>query len=282
MEVIEDKETLREQLQEWRHDGEHIALVPTMGNLHDGHLSLIEIAREHAERVVVSVFTNPTRLSEGEQPEDYSRTLEVDKRKVKRAKGDLMFVPSVETIYPFGTQAAASVTLPVLTAEFCGEARPGHFDGVTSVVSRLFALIQPDIAVFGEKDYQQLAIIKRLVADMSMPIEVIGGPTLREEDGLAMSSRNQNLDEGQRAIAPRLYEVLTEVANILENGSEDYEWLENDASEKLAQAGFDPEYVSIRRAESLDAPDRDTDELVVLGAAKLGSERLIDNVLVHV
>ena len=282
MDVISDKEALREQLQEWRHDNEHIALVPTRGNLHDGHLSLIEIARQHAERVVVSVFPNPAPSGDGENDDAYPGSLEVDKRKVRRAKGDLLFVPSLETMYPFGIEAAATVRLPVLTEELCGEERPGHFDRVTSEVARLFGQVQPDVAVFGEKDYQQLAIIKRLVADMSLPIEIIAGPTRREEDGLAMSSKIQLLDESQRAIAPRLYAVLMEVAGVLESGSEDYAWLEENAMQSLNDAGFEAQYVSIRRAETLDAPDRDTDELVVLGAAKLGSARLIDNVLVHV
>jgi pantoate--beta-alanine ligase len=282
LDVITDKESLREQLQDWRQAGEHIALVPTMGNLHDGHLSLIEIARENAERVVVTVFVNPTQFGKDEDFEGYPRTLELDKRKVKRAKGDLLFVPDLETMYPFGIDSAASVTLPVLTAELCGEVRPGHFDGVTSVVTRLFGLVQPDVAVFGEKDYQQLAIIKRLVADMSLPVEVISGPTRREEDGLAMSSRNQYLDERERAIAPLLYKTLRDTAKALENGNRDYEALERAAIDALSEAGFAPEYVSIRRAESLEMPDRDTDELVVLGAAKLRRARLIDNVLVHV
>ena len=282
MDVISDKEVLRERLQDWRQAGEHIALVPTMGNLHDGHLSLIEIARQNAERVVVSVFVNPTQFSEDEDFEDYPRTLELDKRKVRRAKADLLFIPDVETMYPFGTDTAASVTLPVLTAELCGEARPGHFDGVTSVVTRLFGLVQPDVAVFGEKDYQQLAIIKRLVADMNLPVKVISGPTRREDDGLAMSSRNQYLGDNERAVAPRLFEVLQETAAALESGARDYGELERNAVQALLEAGFEPEYISIRRAESLLMPDRDSDELVVLGAARLGDARLIDNVLVNV
>lgn len=282
MEVITDKDGLRDRLQDWRHDGDHIAIVPTMGNLHDGHLSLIEIAREHAERVVVTLFVNPTQFGDGEDFEGYPRTLEVDKRKVKRAKADLLFVPDIETMYPFGTDSAVSVTLPVLTSELCGEARPGHFDGVTSVVTRLLGLIQPDIAVFGEKDYQQLAIIKRLVADMSLPVRIIAGPTRREEDGLAMSSRNQYLDAGERAVAPLLYKTLRDIAKALEDGAHDYAELEQNAMHSLAETGFQPEYISIRRAETLEVPDRDTDELVVLGAARLGSARLIDNVLVHV
>lgn len=282
MDVITDKEELREQLNDWRQTGDHIALVPTMGNLHDGHLALIEIARQNAERVVVSVFVNPTQFAADEDFDAYPRTLEVDKRKVKRAKGDILFAPDVDTMYPFGLDTAASVTLPVLTSDLCGEVRPGHFDGVTGVVSRLFSLVQPDVAVFGQKDYQQLAIIKRLVTDMSLPVEVVSAPTYREDDGLAMSSRNQYLTDEERKIAPKLYQTLVGVADALETGSENYAELEDSARSKLTGYGFDPEYVSIRRAESLDMPDRDTDELVVLAAARLGKARLIDNVLVHV
>jgi pantoate--beta-alanine ligase len=282
LDVIADKESLRELLSDWRQGGDHIALVPTMGNLHDGHLALVDIARQNAERVVVSIFVNPTQFAEGEDFENYPRTLEVDKRKLRRAKADVLFVPEVETMYPFGTDTAASIRLPVLTDELCGQSRPGHFDGVTSVVSRLFSLVQPDVAVFGQKDYQQLAVIRRFVEDMSLPVEIISAPTVREEDGLAMSSRNQYLSEDERQVAPRLYATLEEVADSLESGNEDYAGLEQAAMDSLRSYGFDPEYVSIRRAESLDAPDRDTDELVVLAAARLGKARLIDNVLVHV
>jgi len=282
LEAIDDKDELRELLSDWRQAGEHVALVPTMGNLHDGHLTLVDIARQNAERVVVSIFVNPTQFGAQEDYESYPRTLELDKRKLNRAKADLVFIPTVETLYPFGTDTATSVTVPVLTDELCGEVRPGHFDGVTSVVSRLFGLVQPDVAVFGQKDYQQLVVIKRLVADMSLPIEIVSAPTHREEDGLATSSRNQYLTEDERRIAPKLFATLEGVAHALESGSESYADLEAEARNTLQTAGFVPEYVSIRRAETLDAPDRDTDELVVLAAARLGSARLIDNVMVHV
>lgn len=280
--VVTDKDALREQLNDWRQSGDHIALVPTMGNLHDGHLELVELARQHAERVVVSVFVNPTQFAEGEDFDDYPRTLELDKRRLKRATADLLFAPDVDVMYPFGIDTAASVTVPVLTNEFCGESRPGHFDGVTTVVARLFSLVQPDVAVFGQKDYQQLLIIKRLVEDMSLPLEVIRAPTHREKDGLAMSSRNQYLTEEERGVAPSLYATLQEVAKSLESGVDSYAALERQALEKLTGKGFVPEYFSIRRAENLEIPDRLTDELVVLAAVKLGKARLIDNVLVHV
>ncbi len=282
MDIISDKVELREQLADWRQSGEHIALVPTMGSLHDGHLALVEAAREHAERVVATVFVNPTQFGDGEDFEEYPRSLELDKRKLKRAKADLLFAPDTETVYPFGAESGTRVSVPVLADELCGEARPGHFDGVTSVVTRLFNIVSPDAAVFGQKDYQQLMIIRRMVTDLSLPIEIIAAPTVREEDGLAMSSRNQYLDDAERAKAPALYAVLQDVSHALETGSEDYAALEEQAMQSLSQAGFEPEYVSIRRAESLETPDRDTDELVVLAAANLGGARLIDNVLVHV
>lgn len=282
MEFLTEKDELREQLADWRQAGEEIALVPTMGNLHDGHLALVDTARKSAERVVVSVFVNPTQFGEGEDFDAYPRTLELDKRKLKRAAADILFAPSVETMYPFGTDTAASVTLPVLTNVLCGEIRPGHFNGVTSVVSRLFSLIQPDIAVFGQKDYQQLVIVQRLVEDLSLPIEIIAAPTTREDDGLAMSSRNQYLTSAERALAPKLYEILSETAQALQDGQDDYATLESVAVQQLKDYGFKPDYVSIRRAESLEIPDRDTDELVVLAAARLGEARLVDNVLVHV
>lgn len=282
MKVVKDVRELREQLHEWREAGDHLALVPTMGNLHQGHLGLLKLAREDAERVVVSIFVNPTQFGEGEDYESYPRTLERDKRRLKRAGVDLLFVPDVETMYPFGTDGATSVTVPVLSEELCGEARPGHFEGVTSVVSRLFSLVQPDVAVFGQKDFQQQLIIRRLVTDLHLPIRIVSGPTQRHDDGLAMSSRNSYLTAEERAIAPRLYAVLTETGKALQAGKEDFAQLEREAFDALSEAGFEPEYVSIRRAENLGVPDQDTDELVVLAAAWLGKARLIDNVIVGV
>lgn len=282
MEIIEDRETLREVLKAWRRAGDHIALVPTMGNLHEGHLSLLSLAREHAERLVVTIFVNPTQFGVGEDFEKYPRTLERDKRYLKRANTDILFVPSVEAIYPFGTDVATSVTVPVLTEEFCGLNRPGHFDGVTSVVSRLFSIVQPDVAVFGEKDYQQQLVIRRMVDDMHLPIEVLTGPTKREEDGLALSSRNQYLTEDERKVAPQLHGALQDIAGALQAGNDDYDALEQSAIKKLEEQGFAPEYISIRRAENLGLPDRETDRLVVLAAAKLGKARLIDNIVVEI
>ena len=282
MQIAESSASLREQLEDWRRSGEHIALVPTMGNLHDGHLSLVEIARQRAERVVVSIFVNPTQFGDGEDFANYPKTLERDKRRLKLANVDLLFVPIIETMYPFGIDNATSVTVPVLTDELCGSFRPGHFDGVTSVVSRLFSLVQPDVAVFGEKDFQQLMVIRRLVTDLSLPVEIVAGPTQREEDELALSSRNQYLTDEERAIAPRLYAILKDIAEGLQSGKRNYLEMEQQAMGDLAGLGFKPDYVSIRRAENLGEPDRDTDELVVLAAAHLGKSRLIDNVVVHI
>lgn len=282
MDLISDRDELRGQLKEWRRADEHIALVPTMGNLHEGHLSLLSLARQHADRVVVTIFVNPTQFGEGEDFDDYPRTLERDKRHLKRANIDLLFVPAVETIYPFGADTATSVTVPVLTEEFCGLQRPGHFDGVTSVVTRLFSIVQPDVAVFGQKDYQQQLVIRRMVADMHLPIEIINGPTRREDDGLAMSSRNQYLSDEERKIAPQLFRQLEGIGKALQAGNDDYKTLEKNASDELEKLGFEPEYISVRRAENLSAPDRDTDQLVVLAAAQLGKTRLIDNILVDI
>jgi len=282
VEVVKTAEALREHLNDWRNAGEHIALVATMGNLHDGHLSLVRTAREHAERVVVSVFVNPSQFGEGEDFTEYPSTLERDKRRLTRVKADILFVPEIDTMYPFGVDNATSVTVPALTDEFCGEFRPGHFDGVTTVVSRLFGIVQPDVAIFGQKDYQQQLLIRRMVKDLSLPIEIISGETQREPDGLAMSSRNQYLSDEERALAPELNGLLQEMGRGLETGQRNFEELESQAMQKLEALGFKPEYVSIRRAENLDMPHRDCDELVVLASAFLGKARLIDNIVVHI
>ena len=282
MQEVSTTEALREQLADWRQAGDHIAFVPTMGSLHEGHLSLVKIAREHAERVVVSVFVDPRQFADGEDFGEYPRTLERDRRRLKRVNADLLFVPEVETIYPFGIDGATSVTVPALTDELCGAFRPGHFDGITTVISRLFGLVQPDVAVFGQKDYQQQLVIQRMAQDLHWPIRIICGATQREEDGLAMSARNQLLTDEERAVAPKMHELLEEISRGLETGQRNYAEMETDAIANLKNLGFEPEYVSIRRAENLDAPDRDCDELVVLVSAYLGKARLIDNLVVHI
>jgi len=280
--VVHSKQELDEHLAEWRRHDDHVALVPTMGNLHAGHLSLVELAREHAERVVVSIFVNPTQFGEGEDFDQYPRTLERDTRRLKKSAADLVFAPDVASMYPFGLKDATTVSVPRITENFCGASRPGHFDGVTSVVARLFALVQPDLAVFGQKDYQQQLVIRHMSLDLNLPVAIITGATVREEDGLAMSSRNQYLSESERSIAPVLYGVLSSAGKDLQNGRRDFESLESESIERLTDAGLDVEYFSIRRAQNLEIPDRDCDELVVLAAARLGDARLIDNTVVTV
>ena len=282
MVVVHSKDELSEHLAEWRHNDEHIALVPTMGNLHAGHIALVELAREHAERVVVSIFVNPTQFGDGEDFDEYPRTLKRDQQRLKSTSTDLIFVPDVETIYPFGIDSATTISVPVLTDDFCGTSRPGHFDGVTTVVARLFSLVQPDVAVFGQKDYQQQLVIRRMTEDMNLPITIITSETVREDDGLAMSSRNSYLSEGQRAVAPRLHQVLSSVGKKLQAGDREFSDLELAAAQELGDSGFDVDYFAIRRAENLEAPNRDCDDLVVLAAAHLGDTRLIDNIVVTV
>ena len=282
MKIVSTAAELREQLGEWRRAGDHIALVPTMGNLHDGHISLVKMAKEHAERVVISVFVNPTQFGEGEDFDSYPRTIERDKLKLKKVSVDLLFVPEVSTMYPFGIDRATTVTVPALNQELCGSFRPGHFDGVASVVSRLFGLVQPDVAVFGQKDYQQLLVVRRLAEDLNLAVKIIAAPTLRHKDGLAMSSRNQYLSDEERKVAPTLHAVLQQTVEALHTGNRDFAALEKKGIKELTASGFSPEYLSIRRAENLDAPDRDDDHLVVLAAARLGTTRLIDNELVEI
>ncbi len=280
--MIKEKQALQDLLDGWRHHDDHVALVPTMGNLHDGHLSLIELAREHAERVIVTVFVNPTQFDEDEDFDEYPRTMERDTRRLKKIGADVLFAPEVEAIYPFGIKESTVVSVPGLTRNFCGASRTGHFDGVTSVVARLFALVQPDTAVFGQKDYQQQLIIRHMTQDLGLPIRIITAPTVREDDGLAKSSRNQYLSDEERAVAPQLFQSLDAIGHDLQNGKRNFKELEKRATKELKTAGFQPEYVAVRRAQNLGPPNRDCDEVVVLAAAVLGQARLIDNVVVTI
>lgn len=282
MEILSTSDELRERLADWRDEGDHIALIPTMGNIHDGHLSLVRIAREHAERVVVSIFVNPKQFASPEEYDDYPRTFERDKRRLDRENVDLIFVPDEETIYPFGVDSATTITVPALSDQLCGSFRPEHFDGYTTAVTRLFGLVQPDVAVFGQKNYQAQLVISRMTTDLRLPIKVICGPTVRDEHGLALSSRNRLLSEDEQSLAPKLHTVIDEISHDLANGQREFEALEQQGIEKLAALGFKPEYVSIRRAENLGEPDRDCDELVVLASVWLGEAHLIDNQVVHI
>ena len=280
--TVDNKEELRAQLDDWRHQGDHIALVATMGNLHKGHIALVKEAREHAERVVVSVYVNPTQFGPDEDFEEYPRTLERDVRRLRTAGADLLFAPTDQTMYPFGIENATLISVPGLSRNFCGASRPGHFDGVTTVVVRLFSLLIPDVAVFGQKDYQQQLLIRHMTEDLSLPVRIVTAPTVREDDGLAMSSRNSYLSADERQQAPALYAVLSEVGEALQSGNRDFRALEDGAARRLGETGFEVEYFAVRRAQNLEVPDRDCDELVVLAAARLGRARLIDNIVVTV
>ena len=280
MKTVRTIASLRENLRGWRKHEESVALVPTMGNLHAGHLSLVEIARTLADRVVVSIFVNPTQFGPGEDFAAYPRTFDHDRRVLTRANVDILFAPPVEAVYPQRERTGTVVSVPDLASVLCGEFRPGHFDGVASVVTRLFNLVQPDSAVFGQKDYQQLLVIRRLQEDLHLPIRVVAGPTLREPDGLALSSRNQYLDEDGRAQAPGLHRALTAGAERLRKGDRAFGALEKRGLAELVTAGFLPDYFAIRNAADLSPPTSSSRRLVVMSAAHLQRARLIDNILV--
>lgn len=284
MQTITSIADLRETILPWKSDGERVALVPTMGNLHEGHLRLVEEAHANADHIVVSIFVNPMQFTDtsGGDFDRYPRTLEADEKKLTDLgiEVDIVFTPSVEEVYPNGLENETRVEVPGLSDILCGEFRPGHFEGVATVVAKLFNMVQPDVAVFGEKDFQQLLVIRRLVSDLCFPIEIIGVPTVRERDRLAMSSRNQYLSEEEREKAALLNHVLLEVKHSIKDGSHDYTDLENTAIKKLESVGFKPEYFTVRRAEDLQPPSIDDHDLVALAAAWLGKARLIDNIRV--
>jgi pantoate--beta-alanine ligase len=264
----------------WRASRESVAFVPTMGNLHDGHMSLAALAAADCGRVIASIFVNPTQFGPSEDFAAYPRTLGEDTaRLVAAGSVDMLFVPEVSEIYPYGLEQAVRVALPPLSRELCGASRPGHFDGVASVVCRLLNIVTPDVLVLGQKDYQQAILVERMIRDLRMPVRVHVGATRREPDGLAMSSRNRYLDAAQRRQAPALQAALARVRAAVRAGRQDYGALEAEAVEELTRAGFRLDYVEVRRADELGKPavgDR-ADDLVVLGAAWLGRARLIDN-----
>jgi pantoate--beta-alanine ligase len=280
LKLIETIDEMRAVVYEWRGAGDSIAFVPTMGNLHKGHVSLARLAAENAERVIVSVFVNPTQFGPNEDYEKYPRTLEVDTRKLSRAKVDVLFAPTVDEMYPHGHTNSTQVVVPELSDMFCGEYRPGHFVGVTSVVSRLLNICMPDIAIFGEKDYQQFKILQRMVDDLQMPVRLLAGPTERDANGLALSSRNSFLDEEQQATAAVIQQSLLAVASRLRDGQRNYAELEQEAMQQIEAAGLEPEFVAIRGAGDLAEPADGSMRIVVLAAARYGDVRLIDNLLV--
>lgn len=280
MQRINNVVKLREELAALRASGARVGFVPTMGNLHAGHYSLIEEARHHAEVVVASVFVNPTQFGPNEDFARYPRTLESDADGLAAAGCDLMFVPDSSTIYPFGAQQSVRVQVPVVSETLDGTLRPGHFDGVASVVARLFNLVQPDIAVFGRKDFQQLLVIRRMVDDLAFPIQIVGAPIIREANGLAMSSRNQYLTVEQREQAAAIFNTLGWMKALHDTGGTPAD-IESAAMLRLRDSGLDPDYATIRHATDLsDLPAGHAGQrvpAVALIAARLGETRLIDN-----
>jgi pantoate--beta-alanine ligase len=280
MQTVTTIAAVRERVRTWHREGLRVAFIPTMGNLHPGHVSLIEAAQRYGDRFVASIFVNPMQFGPNEDFAHYPRTPTQDERMLAAAGCNLMFMPEVREVYPNGSERATRVEVPGLSRILCGEFRPGHFEGVTTVVAKLFHIVAPDVAVFGEKDFQQLTVIRRMVADLCIPVEIVGAPTMRDPDGLAMSSRNQYLTSDERRLAPRIYQTLSGIAKRLQAGDSEFASMERSGVQALEGAGFRPDYFAIRQAEDLSTPKPQSGHLVVLTAARLGKARLIDNIQV--
>jgi len=282
--VVETQQKLKERLKFWGQTGETIAFVPTMGNLHRGHLRLVEVAQQEASKVIVSIFVNPLQFPPGSDFDSYPRTIHEDIDELTKLNVDLVFSPAVSVIYPDGMEQSTKVVVPMLSNILCGEFRPGHFEGVATVVAKLFNLVQPDVAIFGEKDYQQLVIIRRMVADLQFPVKIVGVETVREPNGLALSSRNQYLSDSERKSAGVIYQTLKYVVQEVKLKQQDvndtageFDEIEQRAMQKLLDSGLKPEYVQVRDSVTLLPGRRDSRHLRVLAAAWLGKARLIDN-----
>ena len=277
MRTVGDLRSLRACIRAWKQEGQRVGFVPTMGNLHAGHFSLVDLARRQADRVVVSVFVNPTQFGPGEDFERYPRTLAEDSVGLVEHNCDLLFAPSVEVMYPFGYERALRIHVPEVGDTLEGAHRPGHFDGVATVVAKLFMMVEADVAVFGQKDWQQLLVVRRLVRELALPLEIVAGPIVREPDGLAMSSRNRYLDTHRRAHAPVLHATLEWMRESFVEGHA-LAAIEGAARRRLERAGFVPDYAVVRHAEDLAVPrEGERTGLMALVAAKLGETRLIDN-----
>jgi pantoate--beta-alanine ligase len=277
MRTVADLRSLRACIRAWKQEGRRVGFVPTMGNLHAGHFSLVDLARRSTDHVIVSVFVNPTQFGPGEDFTRYPRTLAEDSVGLVEHQCDLLFAPTVEVMYPFGAEHAMRIHVPEVGDTLEGAHRPGHFDGVATVVAKLFAMVEPDVAVFGQKDWQQLLLVRRLVRELAFPLEIVAGPIVRAEDGLAMSSRNRYLDAHQRARAPELHATLAWMRDSFAEGHVRAA-VEGAALRRLERAGFVPDYAVVRRAADLAVPAEDARTgLMALVAAKLGETRLIDN-----
>ncbi|HMV70769.1 MAG TPA: pantoate--beta-alanine ligase [Pseudomonadales bacterium] len=273
---------IRDAVGEWRRSGESVVFVPTLGNLHDGHLQLVELGARHGNRVVVSIFVNQLQFGRNEDYALYPRTLDADVEKLRSVGASALFCPSDAEVYPNGIEQQTTVTVPTMTDILCGATRPGHFTGVTTIVTKLFNIVQPDKAVFGIKDFQQLAVVRRMVQDLCLPIEIIEAPVARADDGLALSSRNGYLNARERAIAPALYRTLLGVREAIAAGERDYALLEARAHLGLLEAGMRPDYFSVRAAKTLEPAGSEDHDLAILAAAWLGRTRLIDNVTIRI
>lgn len=282
MQSITEIKSLRSQIRSWRQAGLSIAFVPTMGNLHRGHFSLVEKAKNLADKVVVSIFVNPMQFGVNEDLDNYPRTLHADKQSLAELDTDILFTPSIEAIYPNGLNEQSFVDVPGISMGYCGGSRPGHFRGVATVVTKLFNLVQPDYACFGEKDFQQLQVIKTMVRDLSLPVEIMGVPTMREISGLAMSSRNGYLSDEQKNTATALFAALTHTAEQLKTTNKNFTELETAAKKTLEQAGLKPDYFTIAQRDTLKAATLNDSKIVILAAAYLGNVRLIDNMQVEI
>ncbi|ECA2007029.1 pantoate--beta-alanine ligase [Salmonella enterica subsp. enterica serovar Newport] len=275
--IIETLPLLRQHIRRLRQEGKRVALVPTMGNLHDGHMKLVDEAKARADVVIVSIFVNPMQFDRPDDLVRYPRTLQEDCEKLNKRKVDYVFAPAVEEIYPHGLEGQTYVDVPGLSTMLEGASRPGHFRGVSTIVSKLFNLIQPDIACFGEKDFQQLALIRKMVADMSYDIEIVGVPIIRAKDGLALSSRNSYLTAEQRKIAPGLHNVMNSIAEKLIAGNRELQEIIAIAEQELNEKGFRADDIQIRDADTLQELTETSKRAVILAAAWLGQARLIDN-----
>lgn len=278
MKTVHTVKELRQLVNEQRLAGKRIGFVPTMGNLHQGHLSLVEQAKQKADFVVSSIFVNPTQFGAGEDFHRYPRTLDNDCEKLATVQCDLVFAPDVDEVYPDNSQEWVRVSVNEVSEHHCGASREGHFDGVALVVSKLFNMVQPDVAVFGKKDFQQLAVIRRLTTALNFPIEIIGGETVRESNGLAMSSRNGYLSNEEKENAAALYQQLCRVKELVIGGRRDFDQLAEDAERHMAEYGLQYEYFNIADQETLKPATPDTQRFVILTAARMGTTRLIDNI----
>lgn len=277
MQIVDNRDDLRRWLGAQAASQRQVAFVPTMGNLHAGHLRLVEQARRNCDVVVVSIFVNPMQFGQNEDLDSYPWTPEADEAALRELQADLLYRPPVTDIYPGGLAQQTRVVVPLLSDILCGASRPGHFTGVATIVNRLFNLVQPDVSYFGKKDYQQYLVIRKMVADLAIPVEVVGVDTVREDSGLAMSSRNNYLSADELQQASGLYRVLGTVAEACRRQPAERQAIEQEARQQLAELGFRPDYVSVRRRVDLAEPLAEDRELIVLGAAWLGKPRLIDN-----